>query len=611
MVRCPNCRGIIDLDDDFCAACGAILNPSAPDTSTVSNSYSYDDPSFNDDVPPQSNRAHQNPDYGDEYGRRSRPPEGRQRRRRGNPNQDRYDDYPPGGHGARPRNPHGRGYQGAAYGAGYWVPSSSHQMDRGRPPRSQYPSDYDEPRIVSVSRPPNPNENGYYDDRPPRKPDKGKEGGSKGKTIVASIIALLLIFLLFGVMFLPQFSGVRENFKNATDDIPKTPFFRTYPEGAEFNYSRTIEVSAFGDFTYTIKVTSPLDIAAGSNPIQEVKSVQPSKAPSTGDPSIRTVPNNMMVWTDTIQGGSDSLTVNFRVKTYLTLWELEGEDSGTVADINQTWKDIYNHDEWPIDENSNGVFDTEDDIDNDGMLDYRIEPTNPAIADLSSQLTSGKNNVYDKAKSIYEYLISDDIMEYETLRGGGLPKACTQTLSEKKGDCDDYSILFSALARAADIPARLKLGVLFDPDKEEWIGHGWAEVYIPLKSGGAILGTVDIVNKQFLLRDPYRVADWTDTGGDINDNGELVSNLDYYYYSFSYIGKGEKKPELFNTYSYKPWGSEKIPMSDAEVTGKPSDESDDSGWGGLDFLPGFESVLTIAAISATTVLFYVSRKQVK
>jgi hypothetical protein len=340
--------------------------------------------------------------------------------------------------------------------------------------------------------------------------------------------------------------------------------------------------------------------------MQDVLDVSTSKAPDVGLPDPADTNNNMLIWEETINGGQDSLSVDYHVKTRTTQWELDGSQSGTVADINQTWKDVYNRDEWAIDENTDGTLDPEDDIDNDGQWDYRIEPSNPSIQTLSDQLTAGKTNVYDKVLAIYEYLISDDVLDYETIRGAGLPKACTVTLSDLKGDCDDYSILFCSLCRAADIPARLHLGVLYDPQKDDWIGHGWAEVYIPMNTGGAILGTVDIVNKQFLFRDPYRITDWIDTGGDVIENGEYVNNLDYYYYSFTYRGSGQKESESYETISYNPYGKVLIEMSESEVTGTPSSESGgDSGFG---FTPGFEGLSTVIAIASSVVIISYFRK---
>jgi hypothetical protein len=430
-------------------------------------------------------------------------------------------------------------------------------------------------------------------------------------------------------MLLPQFAGFRDDFGNRfqdiKDELPSSLFFREYPLEIEYQFQRTVGVSATRGLTYTIKISGPMDLTTGSAWMQDDLGMQQSKSPTTMVPipylseNGQSDSNDMYIWEDSIDMGSDSLSVTYHIKTKTTIWDrqlldsalLDSTPSGPVDDLDPNWKTTYNRDEWRIDDNSDGqmIPSSEDDIDGDGKWDYRIEPTDPQISSLSSQLTSGKATVYNKARAIYEYLISDDVLDYETIRGSGLPKACITTLSDKSGDCDDYSILYISLCRAADIPARLHLGVLYDPQNDQWIGHGWAEVYIPLKSGGEILGTVDVVNKQFLFRDPYHITDWVDTGGTVTEDGEVKDNLDYYYYSFTYIGSGKKDSDGYQTLVYDPsQNKEKIPITETERTGTPSD-GDDAG-SQLCFLPGFETYLTLIAISVTVFIMGITRGKI-
>jgi hypothetical protein len=552
MPSCPQCRGRIDFDDDFCFSCGAILTPSNPPP-----------------PPPSSDRPGEPPPGDDYY-----PPE-----RSGWDDYDRgnsYDNRPP---------------------------------PRRRRPREHYPAYADEPRVTRIEH--RPQKRGYDGhDRPQRRRD---DSGPSGKTIAAAVVAILCILLLLGVMFTPWGEAVRDKFNDIGENIPTTPFFREYPIGAEYEVERTVVVStkpgASSPFSYTIKIAQPMNINDGSAVVQEVLGVDPQSPPTEGTPDITTKTNNMLIWEGSINSGTDSVSIVFHVKTKTKDWlgeyNLDGSMSGTVDDINGTWKTTYNDKEWVVDIDSDDVLDPEDDLDNDGQWNYRIDPSNPRIISLSNQLTEGKTNVYDKLLSIYEYLISDDILEYETIRGSGLPKACLTTLDDLTGDCADYSILFISLCRAADIPARLVLGLLYDPGNDQWIGHGWSEVYVPLKSGGALLGTVDVVNKQFMLRDPYRITDWIDTGGDVIYNGEYVNNLDFYYYSFTYRGPGEKVSDDYSTISYEPNKDKiRVEMSDSEISGEPSN----GGSSGFGFMPGFEGIGAVTAISLVVVLAYYVRR---
>jgi transglutaminase-like putative cysteine protease len=49
-------------------------------------------------------------------------------------------------------------------------------------------------------------------------------------------------------------------------------------------------------------------------------------------------------------------------------------------------------------------------------------------------------------------------------------------LETRKGDCNEHSTLFAALARAAGIPTKIVLGVVFL--EEKFYYHAWDEVFV-------------------------------------------------------------------------------------------------------------------------------------
>ena len=55
-----------------------------------------------------------------------------------------------------------------------------------------------------------------------------------------------------------------------------------------------------------------------------------------------------------------------------------------------------------------------------------------------------------------------------------------QAYDEKKGDCTEHAALFSALARAAGLPARCCSGAVYLAGANDafWGYHAWAEVWI-------------------------------------------------------------------------------------------------------------------------------------
>jgi transglutaminase-like putative cysteine protease len=51
-----------------------------------------------------------------------------------------------------------------------------------------------------------------------------------------------------------------------------------------------------------------------------------------------------------------------------------------------------------------------------------------------------------------------------------------QVLQKRSGRCADYAVLFASMARAAGIPTRIVVGVLYT--KGIWVGHMWNEVWL-------------------------------------------------------------------------------------------------------------------------------------
>ena len=136
------------------------------------------------------------------------------------------------------------------------------------------------------------------------------------------------------------------------------------------------------------------------------------------------------------------------------------------------------------------------------------------------------------------------------------PQSCPDTIVGKVGDCDDFSILFSSIARAAGIPAWLELGIIpafIDASKgcdlRDWGGHAWVNALVPLNDGTFTVVNIDLANSYFMWLPPYRISDWVDNG-----NGD---DLDSYYYLFS--SKGINSQATYKENSY---------VSECEVQGE-------------------------------------------
>lgn len=116
------------------------------------------------------------------------------------------------------------------------------------------------------------------------------------------------------------------------------------------------------------------------------------------------------------------------------------------------------------------------------------ESDDPEIRLLVQRLTENTNNLYQKARQIFDQLV-------EKTGGGSLLRYETQpvehgalwALQNGRGDCTEFSNLMVALLRAAGIPAKVVSGYAFLPlynpagvsENADVLGHAYVIFYLP------------------------------------------------------------------------------------------------------------------------------------
>ncbi len=100
-----------------------------------------------------------------------------------------------------------------------------------------------------------------------------------------------------------------------------------------------------------------------------------------------------------------------------------------------------------------------------------VQSNAPAIRKLASEITAGKTDDLNKVRALTDYVYS----HLEKRPVLGFPDALT-VLKSGKGDCNEHTVLFAALARAAGIPCRMVAGVMYF--KGAFYYHAWDEVHI-------------------------------------------------------------------------------------------------------------------------------------
>ncbi len=109
----------------------------------------------------------------------------------------------------------------------------------------------------------------------------------------------------------------------------------------------------------------------------------------------------------------------------------------------------------------------------------RLVPLDERIRKLSADVTEGATTDVEKARKIYDYVVST--MSYDKSGTGWGHGDIYWACDKKRGNCTDFHALFTGLARAAGIPARFEIGLPIPADRGSGkiAGyHCWVEFYL-------------------------------------------------------------------------------------------------------------------------------------
>jgi hypothetical protein len=108
-----------------------------------------------------------------------------------------------------------------------------------------------------------------------------------------------------------------------------------------------------------------------------------------------------------------------------------------------------------------------------GFLDpeFNIESQDKEILETVQRITGEDRNPVSAAKKILQWVYRN-VDKKPVL---SIPSAL-EVLRTKAGDCNEHATLLTALLRAAQIPARLSIGLVYTRDKFYY--HAWTEAYL-------------------------------------------------------------------------------------------------------------------------------------
>ncbi len=185
----------------------------------------------------------------------------------------------------------------------------------------------------------------------------------------------------------------------------------------------------------------------------------------------------------------------------------------------------------------------------------RLVPVGGVIAALAEQETRGLEEPLEKARAIYDYVVST--MRYDKSGKGWGRGDAIYACNARQGNCTDFHALFIGMMRAAGIPARFEIGFPLPPQETSGeIGgyHCWAKFYvepygwIPVDASEA-WKRPEKRDYFFGAHDPHRV--FFTMGRDVRLNPAPESEpLNYFIYPYVEID-GQPFPAVETSFAFR------------------------------------------------------------
>lgn len=100
-----------------------------------------------------------------------------------------------------------------------------------------------------------------------------------------------------------------------------------------------------------------------------------------------------------------------------------------------------------------------------------IQSDHPAIRRQAEKITGARTSAWDRAVALHDWVYKS-VDKQPTI---SLPSAL-EVLNRRQGDCNEHTYLFVALARAAGLPARVRVGIVYQHGAFYY--HAWPAVFV-------------------------------------------------------------------------------------------------------------------------------------
>jgi hypothetical protein len=121
-----------------------------------------------------------------------------------------------------------------------------------------------------------------------------------------------------------------------------------------------------------------------------------------------------------------------------------------------------------------GVVDhVEPGFEGDLVSDVFIQASHPKVQEIAGRVVGTETDIWKRAERIYEWVYGN----IKKMSVFSIPSAL-EVLETREGDCNEHTVLCTALGRAAGIPTRIAIGLVWSENPSAFYYHAWPEVRV-------------------------------------------------------------------------------------------------------------------------------------
>ena len=112
--------------------------------------------------------------------------------------------------------------------------------------------------------------------------------------------------------------------------------------------------------------------------------------------------------------------------------------------------------------------------------DAFVQSDHPEMRERAASIVGDETDPWRRAELLHDWVF--ERIDKEPVVS--IPSAL-EVLRQRRGDCNEHTVLYAALARSLGIPTRIAIGLVWSDELEGFYYHAWPEVFVEATDGGA------------------------------------------------------------------------------------------------------------------------------